>query len=68
MNNLIVEVCEPKVNQKPLLLTGVLYSEQESGESEDILQPQCDLTIHVSIHKLLFIYPSPNQPSIICLC
>ena len=39
MNNLIVEVCNPKANQQPPLLAGVSYPEQESGESEAILQP-----------------------------
>ena len=49
MNNLIVEVCKPKANQQPVLLTGVSYPEQESGESEAISQPQCDLSIYLSI-------------------
>ena len=66
MNNLIVEVCKFKANQRPLLLTGVSYPEQESGESKTISQPQCDLSIHLSIQKLLFIYPTQNRPSIIC--
>ena len=50
------------------LLTGVSYPEQESGESEAIMQPQCDLRIHLSIQKLSFNYPSQNRPSIICPC
>ena len=66
MNNLIVEVCKPKTNQQPLLLTGVSYLKQKSGESEAIPQPQCDLSIHLSIHKLPFIHSSQNKPSIIC--
>ena len=63
MNNLIVEVCKPKTNQQPLLLTGVSYPEQESGETKVIPQPQCDQSIH-----LPFIYPSQNKPFIICPC
>ena len=47
MKNLIVKVCNTKVNQQPLLLTGVSYPEQESGESEVSPQPQCDLSIHL---------------------
>ena len=49
MNNLIVEVCKPKANQQPLLLTGMSYPEHESGETKAILQPQCDQSMHLSI-------------------
>ena len=59
---------KPKANQKPPLLTGVSYPGQESGESETIPQPQCDLLINLSIQKLSFIYPSQNKPSIFCPC
>ncbi|KAF2544643.1 hypothetical protein F2Q68_00031653, partial [Brassica cretica] len=37
--NIFLEVCNPKANQQPLLLAGVSYPEQESGESEAISQP-----------------------------
>ena len=68
MNNLIVEVCKPKANQQPLLLTGMSYPEHESGETKAILQLQCDQSIHLSIQKLPFIYISQSKPSIICPC